>query len=195
MEVTLEEAKTYLRVSTGDEDSLIESLISAATKQVQDITRQSDEEFMANEEKALIRIRVAVLYTVGYLYEHREEADHHALTMTLRSLLFGNTGRSVSHEYSSYEGARHLPEKYGHVDKYGNHKTGWTDYFSCWATVGTSSGSESTGVVINPEESLDFTCRYCSELAVWNPQNTGSSRRQDLQHHLCESDGLQAITA
>jgi len=89
MEVTLEEAKTYLRVSTGDEDSLIESLISAATKQVQDITRQSDEEFMANEEKALIRIRVAVLYTVGYLYEHREEADHHALNMTLRSLLFG----------------------------------------------------------------------------------------------------------
>ena len=89
MEVTLEEAKTYLRVSTGDEDSLIESLISAATKQVQDITRQSDEEFMANEEKALIRIRVAVLYTVGYQYEHREEADHHALNMTLRSLLFG----------------------------------------------------------------------------------------------------------
>ena len=89
MEVTLEEAKTYLRVSTGDEDSLIESLISAATKQVQDITRQSDEEFMANEEKALIRIRVAVLYTVGYLYEHREAADHHALNMTLRSLLFG----------------------------------------------------------------------------------------------------------
>ena len=89
MEVTLEEAKTYLRVSSDDEDSLIESLISAATKQVQDITRQSDEEFMANEEKALIRIRVAVLYTVGYLDEHREEADHHALNMTLRSLLFG----------------------------------------------------------------------------------------------------------
>ena len=40
------------------------------------------------------------------------------------------------------------------VDKYGNHKTGWADYFSCWATVGTSSGSESSGVVI-----------YCSELA------------------------------
>lgn len=51
------------------------------------------------------------------------------------------------------------------VDKYGNHKTGWSDYFSCWATVGTSSGSESSDVVINPEESLDFTCRYCSELA------------------------------
>lgn len=27
---------------------------------------------------------------VAYLYEHREEADHHALTLTLRSLLFGS---------------------------------------------------------------------------------------------------------
>jgi uncharacterized phage protein (predicted DNA packaging) len=89
MEVTLEEAKTYLRVNTNDEDDLIQSLISAAEKQVQDITRQSDDEFMANEEKALIRIRIAVLYTVAYLYEHREEADHHALNLTLRDLLFG----------------------------------------------------------------------------------------------------------
>jgi SPP1 family predicted phage head-tail adaptor len=47
------------------------------------------------------------------------------------------------------------------VDKYGNHTNGWTDYCSCWATVGTSTGSESEGVVVNPEESLDFTCRYC----------------------------------
>ena len=89
MEVPLEEAKAYLRVTTSDEDELIQSLISAATKQVQDITRQSDEEFMANEEKNLIRIRVAILYTVAFLYEHREEADHHALNLTLRSLLFG----------------------------------------------------------------------------------------------------------
>jgi uncharacterized phage protein (predicted DNA packaging) len=89
MEVTLEEAKTYLRVNTNDEDALIQSLISAAERQVQDITRQSDDEFMANEETALIRIRIAVLYTVAYLYEHREEADHHALNLTLRDLLFG----------------------------------------------------------------------------------------------------------
>ena len=34
-------------------------------------------------------MRVAILYATGYLYEHREEADHHALTLTLRYLLFG----------------------------------------------------------------------------------------------------------
>lgn len=73
MEITLEETKVYLRVTSSDENELIESLIAAATKQVQDITRQSDDEFMANEEKALIRIRVAILYTVAYLYEHREK--------------------------------------------------------------------------------------------------------------------------
>ena len=33
-------------------------------------------------------LRVAVYYTLGYLYEHREEADHHGLLLTLRSLLF-----------------------------------------------------------------------------------------------------------
>ena len=33
-------------------------------------------------------LRVAILYTLGYLYEHREQADHHALTLTLRNLLF-----------------------------------------------------------------------------------------------------------
>ena len=32
---------------------------------------------------------VAVLYALAYLNEHREEADHHALTITLRNLLFG----------------------------------------------------------------------------------------------------------
>ena len=35
------------------------------------------------------QMRIGILYAVAYLYEHREEADHHALTLTLRSLLFG----------------------------------------------------------------------------------------------------------
>ena len=52
------------------------------------------------------------------------------------------------------------------VDKYGNHTAKWTDYFTCHATIGTQTGTESTGEIISPEESLDFTCRWCSELAA-----------------------------
>jgi uncharacterized phage protein (predicted DNA packaging) len=89
MEVTLDEAKTYLRVSSSDEDELIRNLIATATAMVQDIARFSDEEREASEEKILIRMRIAVLYTVAYLYEHREEADHSQLNLTLRALLFG----------------------------------------------------------------------------------------------------------
>ena len=33
-------------------------------------------------------LRIGVFYALGYLYEHREEADHHDLVMTLRNLLF-----------------------------------------------------------------------------------------------------------
>ena len=31
----------------------------------------------------------AVLYSTAYLYEHRENADYHQMTLMLRSLLFG----------------------------------------------------------------------------------------------------------
>lgn len=34
--------------------------------------------------------KIAVQYTTAYLYEHREDADHHALTLTLRALLSGS---------------------------------------------------------------------------------------------------------
>lgn len=89
MEVTLEEAKTYLRVSSSDEDELIQNLITSASATVQDIARYSDEEWETSEEKILIRMRIAILYTVAYLYEHREDADHNQLNLTLRALLFG----------------------------------------------------------------------------------------------------------
>lgn len=89
MELTLEEAKSYLRVSSNDDDDLITSLIASAEKLVQDVTRFSDEEWNGSDESAVPKIRIAVLYTVAYLYEHREEADHSQLTLTLRALLFG----------------------------------------------------------------------------------------------------------
>lgn len=86
MIVDLSEAKTYLRIDYGDDDSLITSLIQTAEELCASIARMSVEQL---SEVGGENAHTAVLYTVAYLYEHREEADHHELTITLRSLLFG----------------------------------------------------------------------------------------------------------
>lgn len=100
--ITLEEAKAYLRVDSADDDALISSLLAAAGKLCADVARLSSDrwadidsdkestERYTTEELQAVRgtMKVAILYALGYLYEHREEADHHALTMTLRSVLF-----------------------------------------------------------------------------------------------------------
>lgn len=84
MLVTLEEMKNYLRVDFDDDDALIGALITSAQRICMDIIRTEDTEVFYACENA----KTAVMYTVAYMYEHREEADHHALTLTLRSLLF-----------------------------------------------------------------------------------------------------------
>lgn len=86
MIVTTEEAKTYLRVDFADEDALVEHFLNTAQQLCMSIARYDDEDTFMEECKAA---KIAILYATGYLYEHREEADHHALTLTLRSLLFG----------------------------------------------------------------------------------------------------------
>ena len=101
--ITLEEAKGYLRVDSSDEDALAGVLLSSAEQLCVDVARLSQEQWAAvnadedtetdlytESELEQVRsvMRVAVLYALGYLYEHREEADHHALTITLRSVLF-----------------------------------------------------------------------------------------------------------
>ena len=101
--VTLDEAKEYLRVDSSDEDTLTGGLLAAAGNLCRDVARLTDEQWAdIDSDKCCSRnysrtrmmeiretMRVAILYALGYLYEHREEADHHALTLTLRSLLFG----------------------------------------------------------------------------------------------------------
>ena len=85
MAVTLEEMKNYLRVDYDEDDALIESIIGASERLCMDVARMDSlEEFSAVENA-----RISVLYAAAYLYEHREEADHRALTLTLRALLFG----------------------------------------------------------------------------------------------------------
>lgn len=100
--ITLDEAKGYLRVDSCDEDAVIASLLSTAGNLCRDVARLTDDQWAdidsdkcrsknySGAKLADIRktLRGAVLFALAYLYEHREEADHHALTLTLRSLLF-----------------------------------------------------------------------------------------------------------
>lgn len=81
MLVSLKDLKQYLRVDATSEDVLIENFGKAAERLVRDVLRE--------DVPASDVVRVAILYAASYLYEHREEADHHALLLTLRSILFG----------------------------------------------------------------------------------------------------------
>jgi len=86
MIVTVEEMKNYLRIDFEDDDSLIGNFITAAEMQCMDILRTDDEHVLEECPNG----KIAVMFTVAYLYEHREEADHHAMDLTLRALLFGS---------------------------------------------------------------------------------------------------------
>ena len=48
--ITLNEAKTYLRVGYDDEDSLITNIINSAEKLVQDMSRLSDDDWNDADE-------------------------------------------------------------------------------------------------------------------------------------------------
>ena len=82
--VTLEMAKKYLRVDSADEDAYIQSLITTSIQLCEKVTR-ANREMLANYVSLT---QTAVLYAVGYLYEHREDADHKELIQTLKHLLF-----------------------------------------------------------------------------------------------------------
>ena len=108
--LTLEEAKAYLRMDSTYEDSLISSLIASSEALCMDVARLNPDEWeeimeadasvpeaheiqgntLTTGEVVRMKnsLRIAVFFTLGYLYEHREEADHHDLVMTLRNLLF-----------------------------------------------------------------------------------------------------------
>ena len=82
MIVSVEEMKKYLRVDFDDDDTLIEELIDSSTKLCSDIARLSFDEL-----EGLSTIKIAVMYAVAYIYEHKESCDYHTLTISLRNLL------------------------------------------------------------------------------------------------------------
>ena len=84
MIISLAEAKEYLRVDSDFEDAVIEQLIKSAEKICADVARLKVEEY---EEKGDLA-KIAVLYTLGYLYENRTDADYNKMMSVLRALLF-----------------------------------------------------------------------------------------------------------
>lgn len=82
--ISLAEAKNYLRVDHCEDDKLIQELLLTAKKLCMDVGRMDEAKFEKNEDTT----RTAMLFTVSYLYENRNTADFHHLTLTLRSLLF-----------------------------------------------------------------------------------------------------------
>ena len=86
MTVSVKEVKTFLRVDHNEDDTLIRSYIYAAESLCLDVMRTDDRTLLKSEKNA----KVARLYAVAYFYEHREEADYKALTLSLRALLFGS---------------------------------------------------------------------------------------------------------
>lgn len=83
MLVTWEEARLYLKLDTEEDDAVLDVLLPASEQLCLDILRQE------KAEEADGTVKIAVLYALGYLYEHREEADHKELVQTLSYLLSG----------------------------------------------------------------------------------------------------------
>lgn len=83
--ISLDEMKNYLRIDFSDDDALLENLIVSSERLCMDIARIKNKAVFEKKENA----KIAVMYAVAHQYEHREDCDHHALAMSLRSLLSG----------------------------------------------------------------------------------------------------------
>lgn len=94
--ITIEEAKAYLR-DDWMHTYKVEELIKTANTIVFNESRLSEKDWEEIEKCTLVNkslhskkeiIRVALFYTIGYLYEHNNPEDIHDLVLTLRNLLF-----------------------------------------------------------------------------------------------------------
>ena len=75
MLVPLAAVKQYLRIDGDEEDDLLTHFTETAEQICTALLRVK--KLSKVEDQAIVR--VAILYAVSYLYEHREEADHRGL--------------------------------------------------------------------------------------------------------------------
>ena len=87
--ISTEDAKAYLLLASAIRLCIDIARLTDEKWEVIDSDAASSDVYTESELSAIRETtKVAILYTCAYLFENREEADHHALTMTLRSLLF-----------------------------------------------------------------------------------------------------------
>ena len=84
MVISLEEAKLFLRVDSGEEDTLITKFIIVAEDICQGIIRYELTEF----ENIPECIKQSILYAVVNMYEQRENFDVKNVIETMTRLLF-----------------------------------------------------------------------------------------------------------
>lgn len=75
--ITLERAKLYLRVDSGDDDTLIESLITAAREYAEGFQNRvfvSSDPDVKTEKPGELEI-AGILMLIGHWYEHRETVN------------------------------------------------------------------------------------------------------------------------
>lgn len=67
------------------------------------------------------------------------------------------------------------------VDKVGNHKTEWRDYYTCYATISSESPQEVTDVGnIWDGSKIDFTIRYCLKVSTLTSTDYRAQFREKL---------------
>ena len=81
--ITLEQVKEWLKVDQDDFDELTGELLQSASSICSDVLRLD----RVDDLEPTPLNRIAILFTMAYLFEHREDADLDGLKKNLRALL------------------------------------------------------------------------------------------------------------
>lgn len=81
--ITLDRVKEWLKVDQDDYDELTEELLQSASSVCADVLRLDS----ADDLEPTPLNKIALLLTMAYLFEHREDADLNELKKNLRALL------------------------------------------------------------------------------------------------------------